>query len=245
MIETITLASVAAATLHEGIKFLYGQAGEALRGWRQRKRAAAEAGEAARADTAAEAGEAARTDTAAEAGEAVRAGTAGDVAMDSTAGQPGVQGAAVEALPGGAPPTGVFDTRPDTRLTFDPAIVEQLADELTDLRHALMDYADDVQMADSTDSGLLATVDGLRRAIEAASGVSLTFKGEERAAQGPQVSASARIEQVRGYVAVLRAENVISGSVTGRFEGREVAEGGEVTVVDVGNIGGSDGPARQ
>lgn len=39
VVEPITLAAVSALTLTEGVKFLYGQAGDFLRMWRERKRA--------------------------------------------------------------------------------------------------------------------------------------------------------------------------------------------------------------
>ena len=39
MAEPITLAVVSAVVLTEGIKFLYGQAGEALKAWRERRKA--------------------------------------------------------------------------------------------------------------------------------------------------------------------------------------------------------------
>lgn len=41
MAETITLAAVGSAALTEGIKFLYGQAGEVMNRWRERKEKAA------------------------------------------------------------------------------------------------------------------------------------------------------------------------------------------------------------
>jgi hypothetical protein len=40
MLEPITLSALGAVTLTEGIKFLYGQAGEVLKRWRERKDAA-------------------------------------------------------------------------------------------------------------------------------------------------------------------------------------------------------------
>jgi hypothetical protein len=49
MADPLTLAAVGAVALTEGIKFLYGQAGEALKRWRERKAAKAAAGEPAAA----------------------------------------------------------------------------------------------------------------------------------------------------------------------------------------------------
>jgi hypothetical protein len=50
MADPLTLAAVGAVALTEGIKFLYGQAGEALKRWRERKAAKATADEPAAAE---------------------------------------------------------------------------------------------------------------------------------------------------------------------------------------------------
>lgn len=214
LIETITLSSVAATTLKEGIKFLYSQAGEALRTRRKRKQAAVEEMQAS-----------------------VESDSVSDVHVEA---KPEGFGSGSATRSVSLVPTTIFRTDPGARLTFDSVAVEELAGELTDLRHALADYADDIEVADPADTQLLAVVDALRRAMEAVSGARLTFRGERRATPGPQVSGHARIEQVRGVVAVLRAEQILSGSVTASAVVNEVAEGGQLDVLRLHTIGIAD-----
>src|SRR5262249_42870647 len=154
--------------LTEGIKFLYAQAGEALKHWRERK-----------------------------------AARSASVEHDSAA--PTSVNLPAEAFVG---------QLKDPHLDLD--VVARLEGELRDLRSALADYAQGVDEVDPHDKQLLETVDGLRRAMEAVYGQTITFNGESGASSGVVVVGEAKVREVSGYVAALRARHIISGSVTGR-----------------------------
>lgn len=185
MTDPLTLAAVSALVLTEGVKFLYGQAGEALKRWRERKAA----------DTA----------------------------------------AAEEPGPAPLPPD-VFDGRLlEPYLDLDK--VGALEQELRDLRSAVADYAQGIDDVDPGDRGLLAAIDGLRRVMEAVYGQRITFKGEPRPSSGVQVVAEAKVDEVRGYVAGLRAKHIIRGAALGRVEAKTVGPDGQAVGIDVDTIG--------
>ncbi|OXM59540.1 hypothetical protein [Amycolatopsis vastitatis] len=182
MNDPLTLAAVGALALTEGIKFLYTQAGEALKRWRERKGAK----------------------------------TTEPVATQL--------------------PAAAFEGRL-TEPHLDLAVVARLEQELRDLRAAVADYAQDIDEVDPGEENLLAAVEGLRRAMEAVFGQRITFKGETRPASGTQVTGEAVVEEVFGYVAGLRANRLIAGTVTGRVSAKNVGPGGQVVGIDVDTVG--------
>lgn len=185
MSDPLTLAAVGAVALTEGIKFLYGQAGEALKRWRERKAAGA---------------------------------------------TPEVAEPVQIALPAAA-----FEGRlTEPRLHLE--MVERLERDLRDLRAAVADYAQGIDEVDPADRALLEQVDGLRRAMEAVYGQRLTFKGEQRPPSEAGVVGEAKVEEVLGYVAGLRAKRIIGGSVTGRVEAGTVGPGGEAVGLEVDTV---------
>jgi hypothetical protein len=181
MADPLTLAAVGAVALTEGIKFLYGQAGEALKRWRERKAAKGEA-------------------------EPVQVQLPSD-AFEGQLQKPGL----------------------------DLAAVARLEQELRELRKAVADYAQGIDEVDPNDKQLLELVDGLRRAMEAVYGQRLTFKGEPGPPSGAEVLGEAKVDEVLGYVAGLRAKRIIAGSVTGRVEAKKVE--GQAVGLDVDTIG--------
>jgi hypothetical protein len=190
MADPLTLAAVGAVALTEGIKFLYGQAGEALKRWQQRK--------AARA------------------------------AVEPAGSEP----VTVEL------PAAAFEGQlKDPRLDF--AAVARLEQELRDLRAAVGEYAQGIDEVDPGNEGLLEAVDGLRRAMEAVYGQRIAFKGEPGPRSGVQVAGEAKVDEVLGYVAGLRAKRILGGSASGRVEAKRVDRGGQAIGMDVGTVGPS------
>jgi hypothetical protein len=186
MADPLTLAAVGALALTEGVKFLYGQAGEVLKRWRERK-------------------------------------AAGE--------RPGGSAPVQVVLPADA-----FDGQlNEPRLHFEA--VERLERDLWDLWEAVAGYAQGLREVDSGDRRLLELVDGLRQALEAVYGQRLTFKGEARPASGPVVVGEAKVGEVSGYVAGLRARRVLGGEVVGRAEAGDVGPGGQVIGAEVDTIG--------
>jgi hypothetical protein len=200
MPDPVTLAAVGGFALTEGIKFLYGQAGEALKHWQERKKAKAAA--------------------AAEASEAVEA---------------------VEAAPALEPvqvtlPADAFDGQlRDPRLHLEA--VERLEQDLRDLRAAVADYAQGIDEVDPKDEQLLAKVDALRQAMEAVYGQRIAFKGEPGPPSGDAVVGEAKVGEVLGYVAGLRARRILGGSVIGRVEADSVGPGGQAVGLEADTIG--------
>ncbi len=203
MPDPVTLAAVGGFALTEGIKFLYGQAGEALKHWQERKKAKAAA--------------------AAEASEAVEAVEA------------------VEAAPALEPvqvtlPADAFDGQlRDPRLHLEA--VERLEQDLRDLRAAVADYAQGIDEVDPKDEQLLAKVDALRQAMEAVYGQRIAFKGEPGPPSGDAVVGEAKVGEVLGYVAGLRARRIVGGSVIGRVEADSVGPGGQAVGLEADTIG--------
>jgi hypothetical protein len=195
MADPLTLAAVGAVALTEGIKFLYGQAGEALKRWREHK--------------------------------AAKAAAAAPVV--------------VEPVSAELPPAAFEGQLQDPQLHLDA--VERLEQELRELRAAVADYAQGIDSVDPGDKQLLEAVDGLRRAMEAVYGQRIAFKGEPGPPSGVQVMGEAKVDEVLGYVAGLRARRVIAGSVTGRVEVKKVDRGGQAVGVEIDTIGGSGRPS--
>jgi hypothetical protein len=188
MADPLTLAAVGAMALTEGIKFLYGQAGEALKRWRERK--------AAKVTVA-----------------------------------PGEMEPVETELPAEA-----FDGRLENP-RLDLEAVARLEGELRALRMAVADYAQGIDQVDPSDRPLLETVDGLRQAMEAVYGQQITFKGEQRPPSGAMVVGEAKVDEVLGYVAGLRAKRIVGGSATGRLEAKRVGPDAEAVGLDVDTIG--------
>ena len=181
------LATAGVFALTEGVKFLYAQAGEALKWWRERKD---------------------RKDAAA---------TTEEVAV--------------------APPAEAFPQASPT-VELDANAVENLEAELRELRKELSGYADGVDRIDLNDSGLLEEIDALRLAVEAVTHRTYTFAGEERAVGGPVVTGTANVDEVKGYVAGLRAKRILSGQASGMFRATTVAEKAVGVGTDADTVGG-------
>lgn len=197
MPDPVTLAAVGGFALTEGIKFLYGQAGEALKHWQERKKAKAAA--------------------AAEAVEAVEAAPALEPVQVTL-------------------PADAFDGQlRDPRLHLEA--VERLEQDLRDLRAAVADYAQGIDEVDPKDEQLLAKVDALRQAMEAVYGQRIAFKGEPGPPSGDAVVGEAKVGEVLGYVAGLRARRIVGGSVIGRVEADSVGPGGQAVGLEADTIG--------
>lgn len=119
--------------------------------------------------------------------------------------------------------------------------VQRLEPALLDLRHAIAEYADGTYKVDPGDQRVLQAVDGLRQAMEAIYGQRITFRGEPRPASGPVAAGEVKVDHVLGYVAGLRARDIISGSATGRVEAGTVHPGGTAVGLDVGTVGSPPG----
>jgi hypothetical protein len=190
MADPLTLAAVGAVALTEGIRFLYGQAGEALKRWRERKQAASGSAEAL-----------------------------------------------AEPIPVELPAAAFEGQLHDPRLDLEA--VERLEQDLRDLRAAVADYAQGIDMVDPNDRRLLEALDGLRQAMEAVYGQRIVFKGEAGTSSGTVVTGEAKVKEVRGYVAGLRARRIIAGTATGRIEADTVAPEAEAVGLEVDTVGAS------
>jgi hypothetical protein len=125
-------------------------------------------------------------------------------------------------------------------------VVEELQAELRELRAAVAEYAQGIDEVDPSNRTLLEQVDGLRRALEAVYGQSIRFKGEPDPSSGTAAVGEAKVGEVRGYVAGLRARNILGGSVTGKVYADRVDAGGTVVGVDVDTFGPSaHGPGQR
>lgn len=191
MADPLTLTAVGAIALTEGIKFLYGQAGDALKLLRARK---------------------------AEGKSATAEPVEVQLPSDAFAGQM---------------------ERPQLQLE----VVERLEQDLRDLRAAVADYAQGIDDVNPRDEQLLQTTDALRQAMEAVYDQRITFLGEPRPPSGPSAVGEANVDQVLGYVAGLRARQIISGSATGRVTAKRIEAGGEAIGLDVGTIGSGPRPS--
>jgi hypothetical protein len=186
MTDPFTLAAVGAVVIAGGIKFLYGQAGEALKRWGERKAARKDAG--------------------------------------------------AEPVDAQLPPDAFEGQLEQPQLHFE--VVEQLEQELRDLRAAVAEYAQGVDAVDVDDPGLLQTVNALRRAMEAVYGQHITFKGEPGAVSGaPLAVGKAQVEVVRGSVAGLRAGRIIKGKAIGELKAKIVEPGAEASGLKVDELG--------
>jgi hypothetical protein len=182
MADPLTLAAVGAVALTEGIKFLYQQAGEALKRWRERKAAG--------------------------------------------------KSAAVESVEVQLPSIAFAGELERPQLHLEA--VEQLEQDLRDLRAVVADYA---QGIDKVDPG----TEQLLQAMEAVYRQRITFRGEPRSPSGPLAVGEANLDEVHGYVAGLRAREIISGSATGRVTAKRVEAGGQAIGVDLdGGLGIED-----
>ncbi len=201
MADPLTLAAVGAVALTEGIKFLYGQAGEALKRWQERKKANATATESSAA-----------------------------AEPTATTTEPAVAEPVQVELP-----SNVFDGQlKDPRLHLEA--VERLEQDLRDLRAAVADYAQGIDDVDPNDEQLLQKVDALRQAMEAVYGQRIAFKGEPGPPSGAEIVGEAKVGEVLGYVAGLRAKRIVSGSVRGRVEADKVGPEGEAVGLEVDTI---------
>jgi hypothetical protein len=186
MPEPLTLATVAGAIVTEGIKFLYGQAAEAIKRWRDEK------DKPSKSDT----------------------------------------------VPVHISPPAIFEGAFEP-LTIHVDKLEALEDHLLNLRRAVSNYADGVEVVDMGDHELLETVDALRRAMEAVYQQRLTFKGERRQPSGPVVEGTIDANSIAGIAAAVEARLIASGKVTGTVKAGKVETGGSVYGVKVDKIGGS------
>jgi hypothetical protein len=182
--DPLSLAAVGTLALTEGVKFLYTQAGELLKRWRDRN--------------------------------------------DGTTPEPE---AAVEIeLPREAFTGQLRPFRPDSQT------LSALVDPMRELRAALAEYAQGVDLLDPADKRVLSQIDALRQAVEAVCGQRLTFVGEAAEPSGVPVQGSVRAEEVLGYVAGVRAQR-ITGGASGSVDVGRVGTGGTVVGLDAGEIG--------
>jgi len=177
--DPLSLSTIGAETLTMGIQFLYAQAGELLKRWRERR----EGGDAGQALPAPEAGSA------------------------------------------------VLRNEPQG-LTVDDAALERLAPEIRELRASLAEYAEGIEKVAPDNTGLVQVTDALRAALECVLGEDLTFQGEERPAHDPDVGVEVTVDDVAGYVAGIRANQLVDGRLRVDVKAKRVLPGGRVVGAD-------------
>lgn len=190
MLDPLTLSAIGALAITEGIKFLYGQAGEILKRWREHKDAAKDA----------------------------------STQLNKT-----------EPLDVKLPP--IFEGQLSAPHIHFGA-VEWVEEQLRELRKDLSDYADGIELVDVTNENVLQRVDALRQLLEAVYQQHITFKGEQRPPSGPVVEGRIDVEEVAGYVAAVRARQIVSGTVSAEAKARRVEPGAQFIGVDIDSIGG-------
>jgi hypothetical protein len=188
MADPVTLAAVSAVALTEGIKFLYGQAGEALKRWQEQKKAR----------------------TAATASPA-------------------------EPVPVTLPATAFEGQLNNPQLHLEA--VERLEPDLRDLRAAVLSYVEGIDDVNPRDEQLLLKVHALRQAMEVVYGQRIAFIGEPGSPSGAEVVGEAKVGEVLGYVAGLRAKRIVGGSVSSHLEADKVGPEGQAVGLDVDTIG--------
>ncbi|MFJ6797304.1 hypothetical protein [Streptomyces sp. NPDC091268] len=130
-------------------------------------------------------------------------------------------------------PPELFEASPEGQgLVADRATVAELEPELRLLRRDLAEYGQGVDLVDPRDSEVLALVDGLRRTLEAVYGAPIVFRGEPRP-DAARVRGEVEVQEVRGYVAGVRARTAPAGDITGTVRADSVEEGGQAVGVDL------------
>lgn len=184
--STLSMAAIGAVALSEGVKFLYGQAGELLKRWRERR-------------------------------------------DNPKSTQPSVETTEV-ALPT------VFEGELENPSIHYDAL-ERAEVELRALYGDLTIYVNDVEPIDPSNEELLGRIDVLRRLLEAVYQQRITFKGEQRAASGPDIDVRIKVDEVLGYASVMRVRNFKAGRAVASGEFGKVAEHGKVVGFEAENIG--------
>jgi hypothetical protein len=120
--------------------------------------------------------------------------------------------------------------------------VEKLEEPMRDLRKELSSYADGTDPIDTSDEELLKKTDALRCILEAVYQQRLTFKGEQRPSSGPVVEGSIDVDNVKGYVAAVRAKTILGGHVRADVKAKNSEAGSQIVGVEVDTIGGNPRP---
>jgi hypothetical protein len=119
----------------------------------------------------------------------------------------------------------------------DLAAVAKVEAPLAAARKDVADLAEGLEDVDPKDPAQLEKIDALRRLVEAAYGRRITFEGEKRAPSGPLVRGEVDVEELLGYAAGVRAKHVKGGRVEGAAKAKKVGAGGELSGVDVEDVG--------
>ncbi len=192
MLDPITLSALGTAALTEGIKFLYGQAGEILKRWRERK--------------------------------------------DTTVKEGASQLAPTESVEIKLPSSIFGGQLSAPQIHF--VEVERIVEPLRNLRKDLSDYAEGIEMVDTTDQNLLQRIDALRQILEAVYQERLTFKGEKRPSSGTRVEGKIDVEKLAGYAAAVHIGTLTGGDVYGTGEAKTVEKEGKLIGVDIDQMKG-------
>ena len=179
MTEPLSLL-LGTTALTEGIKFLYNQAGEILKRWRERNK---------------------------------------DVTKQPNPTEP---------VQVNLPPLVFEGQLSEPKIHFDQ--VEQLKNELNDLRNNLSKYVEEIEPVDVKNENLLKTIDELRQALQTVYQQRLTFKGEPQPPSGSKIVEgkfkSDNIAGKGGGVVVKKIEINADGKVTGEAEVKTVDKEG-------------------
>jgi hypothetical protein len=119
-------------------------------------------------------------------------------------------------------------------------ILDRFQGDISTARKELSEYADGVEEVDPKNEHLLKQVDLLRKLLEAVYQQRITFKGEPgRGPSGPTVEGKIDVDEVEGYAAGARVQNVTSGTARGEAHAKRVSQGGVLIGMEVlGNVGG-------
>jgi hypothetical protein len=117
----------------------------------------------------------------------------------------------------------------------------RLAEELAARRHALSDYAEGIRDIDPADPTVLRDLNAAREVVGLIYGQRLTLVGEKREPSGPIVAGQVDVDRVAGQAVGVKAEGVRNGMVEGIVHADQVEPGGEVTGVEVRDVGRRDG----
>lgn len=194
MADPLTLAGVGVWALSEGVKFLFQEAGEALKLWR--------AGKAARDAAAAKA--------------AAAAPPAPSLATKPPA-------AAFEGTLAVAKP--------------NPEVVAQVEEPLKKARAEVLDLCENPDQLDPKNPDQLASIDRLRRLMEAVLEHRITFKGEDRPPSGPLARGEVNVKELLGEAAGISVDDLKAGTVEGKATADTVHKDAKLYGTKIKNMG--------
>jgi hypothetical protein len=119
------------------------------------------------------------------------------------------------------------------KVRINAAALAKLQEPLTEVRKELSEVVEGIASPEES----LERIDEIRRIIEAVYGRRLSFEGEGRSSDAPDVTGEATADAVLGYVAGLRAKRVLRGRASGTATADTVGSTGQLIGLEVDDVG--------